>query len=530
MMRFTLPVLLCGFAAGCSEFDLVFRPDELQDPECNLTVQTPARIDFGAISVRNDDPVTQQLQIVNNSNCDMNIYDLELQADGRGSFRTGPLFQPVLEANGGQTSIDVVCDPVTDGSLDGMIRIRAGASDFEDQSVEKFTELVCQGQAPQLSVTPDDFTFDPEPIGCEERLPVTISNIGSEVLEVRGIDNIITASAELRYDMELNELFPWALEPGQSRDIAVYYEPTDNIGDTLQFRVQSNDPLFEANGYPAIYDGNAAEPIRQTDIFEVPLKPQSDIIFAVDTSCSMKDAIAGIQNNFEVFTDALDKTDTDYRIFVVVEDSGIPTGDVAYIDRDNAENASDIIEEMLSGPKGFTAEMGLTMLEIATAANRSNLREDAELNLIAISDEPEQTLTKDYTEFVADFQALKDDDRKVQIHGIGGDAPNGCDTAKAFTNVFEATEATGGTFASICSRDWAARLDDLAAETVVELNVFDLSRRPVQDSITVSVNTGSVEGDWVYDSTFNSIVFASGKEPPGAATVSVSYIVQTDCD
>ena len=52
----------------------------------------------------------------------------------------------------------------------------------------------------------------------------------------------------------------------------------------------------------------------QEDNFEQPIKGMTDIIFAVDRSCSMDDDIESVQDNFGTFVTVLDALDADYHV------------------------------------------------------------------------------------------------------------------------------------------------------------------------------------------------------------------------
>ena len=172
--------------------------------------------------------------------------------------------------------------------------------------------------------------------------------------------------------------------------------------------------------------------------------------------------------NFQSYTGTLEGLDADYRVAAVVQDNGGVSGSAAYISEDNADDGVEIITEMLGGSYGGSTEMAFTLLynAMGTGSNRPGewIREDAKLNLVGVSDEPEQSTMYSWDGYVDHFQSLKSDPDDLVMHAIGGDYPSGCATAEPYTNFYEATVATDGLFLSICASDFASNLTELAEQ------------------------------------------------------------------
>ena len=183
---------------------------------------------------------------------------------------------------------------------------------------------------------------------------------------------------------------------------------------------------------------------------------------------------------------------------------------------------------MLAGAEGIHTEMGFTLLANGIAQS-DWLREDAKLNLIGISDEPEQSAST-YSAYISQFQGLKDDPDDVVIHAIGGDYPGGCATADPYTGMYEATVATDGVFQSICATDWGAHLEALAENSAANLSSFALSEWPVEETIVVSVDALQIVAGWRYESSSNAVVFDHDHVPEGGAVIEIAYAIQGDCD
>ena len=169
--------------------------------------------------------------------------------------------------------------------------------------------------------------------------------------------------------------------------------------------------------------------------------------------------------------------------------------------------------------RGFmVTEAALSTKNIGTGGcNAGFYRDDAFLSIVHVSDEPEQSVNS-WSYYVALFQSL------------AGDYPSGCGSASAGTGYYEATVATGGLFLSICSDDWASSLEDLAAESVVRSDSFELTHQPVPQTIEVKVDGVRIGVGWEYWISSNSIVFERDHVPSGGSVVEVSYQRMPDCE
>jgi len=189
----------------------------------------------------------------------------------------------------------------------------------------------------------------------------------------------------------------------------------------------------------------------------------------------------------------------------------------------------------LGGSYGSNTERGFMLLESALAqtgtgdCNDGLIREDATLNLVGVSDEPEQSVNN-YTYYVALFQSLKDDPDDVVIHAIGGNYPSGCGSAAAYTGFYEATVATGGMFLSICALDWGEHLELLAEGSTADLSSFELGQYPVPDTIVVEVDGSTTTVGWSYDPSTNAVDFDADYVPEGGSTVVIHYALFGNCE
>jgi len=538
MHRSLIPLSIALLAAGCTEFDLKSTGDGDGDQsgECSPQILLqPAELNFGEIKVVDNISMTESVTIENVGNCTLNLDDVYIDGDDLGVFELSALTTPVLEP-GGIGAVSVTFTPVTDATSEGRVLVESNDPDDPIAGVA----ILGDGIAPLIEVTPQQYDFGRIFVGCEVIQPITITNVGRDTLVVDSFAHR-SKSIDFEFDAyeyipstgaEANGELPWTIEPGDEYDVYINYYPLDEYDDNSFLFVYSNDPftpetLASQEGDGELYGEN-------TDIFEQPLQAETDIIFAVDKSCSMGDNIANVIANFQSYTGTLEGLDADFRVAAIVEDSGNVTGSVAYIDKDNVEDGVEIITTMLGGSYGGSTEMAFTLFNngMGTGSNRPGnwIRDDAKLNLVGVSDEPEQSTQYTWDGYVTLFQGLKSDPDDVVLHAIGGDYPSGCATAEPYTGFYEATVATDGLFLSICSTAFAANLTELAEQSAASLNAFDLTLTPVPETIVVEVNGAPETQGWYYEPSGNAVVFDEDNIPEGGSIVEIDYVVMSDCD
>lgn len=525
-------------ALACTEYEIQDSKDaqgDLTDGGAPDITVDPTAIDFGSITVSGDGStaeVTEVVTILNEGDADLNLSDLYL-SDETGPYTIGSVSSVLLQP-GGTAQFTVTFSPASNGDLDGVVYI--DSNDPDEPTVE--VALSGRGVAPQIEVLPTEYDFGSLYIGCDGLQPITISNVGSADLVVSNL-NYTTGTVDLDFDAaeDVNGPLPWTLSPGATAEVYVAYTPYDEFPDSAYLFVDSNDPyqpqvIATQQGVGELYGSN-------TDVYEQPIKGMSDIIFAVDKSCSMYDDIANVQTNFGAFVTTMSGLDADFHVAATVEDNGCINGSDLYIDNTfTSSQAQATITTMInmSGSYASNTERAFMLLESCLSesigsggCNSGLVREDATLNLVGVSDEPEQSVNN-YTYYVSAFQALKADPDDVVFHAIGGDMPSGCGGNSPYTGYYEATVATGGLFLSICATDWGAHLEALAEGSTADLSSFALTQFPVPETITVRVDGITTTVGWEYVAATNTIEFESDYVPEGGSTIEVDYALFGDCD
>ncbi|MFH1463787.1 MAG: choice-of-anchor D domain-containing protein [Pseudomonadota bacterium] len=536
-MRPTLLLSLFGvFSLACTEYALGDGnngPGDIDDGgDPNITVDPPV-VDFGNVEVAD---LTEHIEVVtvgNDGTGDLHIQNLELEDTSAPFSITG--VQSVLVQPGGSTQFEVVYDPTTAMVDDTFILID---SDDPDTPVTR-VQVIGQGIAPVIEISPTSYDFGTIWVGCENELALTVSNIGNADLVVDGY-TFNSANTDLLFsgidDENGGDDGLITLGPSESEEVFVSYLPLDEYADVAYLVVSSNDPFNPT--VQVSQQGNGAFYGQALDVFEQPIRGASDIIFAMDKSGSMNDNMANVIANFGTFVTTMVNQDSDFHVAATVNDDGCIVGSNLWIDNTFTESeAEDTINTMINigGSYASATERAFTLLEACLVqtgrgnCNEGLIREDGKLNLVGVSDEPEQSANP-WSYYVTLFQSYKDDPDDVVMHAVGGDYPSGCGSAAAYTGFYEATVATGGIFLSICATDWSAHLTALAEASAETLDTFQLTADPVPETIQVRVDGVTSTLGWEYDRGQNAIIFETDYIPEGGSTIEVEYALMGDCE
>ena len=526
-------------ALACNEYEIKeteeTQTDLGEDAAPDIAVN-PISVDFGDVLAYEPDSTappaveSKTVTITNEGQGDLHLDEIYLEDT------TGPYSWTALSATlvppGGEATFLVEFDPSTAGEVTNTVYI---ASDDPDEPLVE-VDLFANGIAPVIQLNPQEYDFGTLYIGCDADEVFEVSNVGTADLVVSNIE-FNTASEDLVYDLNeaTNGALPWTIRPGEVKQVTVSNIPYDDFEDTAYLTVDSNDP-YQARVLSTI-EGNGELYGEGQDVYEQPIKGMTDIIFAVDRSCSMYDDLENVQNNFDAFVDTMETLDADYHVAATAEDNGCINGSDLYIDGtfDPADAKAAITAMInLGGSYGSNTERAFMLLEQCLAntgsgdCNDGLIRDDATLNLVGVSDEPEQSVNN-YTYYVSLFQSLKDDPDQVIMHAIGGDYPSGCGSASAYTGFYEGTVATGGLFLSICATDWGSQLEALAEGSTADLSSFPLGQYPVPDTIVIEIDGTTTTRGWEYNPSTNAIDFDSDYVPEGGSTIVISYALFGDC-
>ena len=182
---------------GCSDYNL--SKVVKKAPEIEVT---PLEHNFGAL---NADGETSEITVVvsNIGNENLELDSIHL-LNGESNFAIESSYPSLLEPMQ-NTSLVISYDPSTYESNSEYLVILSNDSDEREIHIP----LNGTGDAPIISVKPEDFDFGLTYIGCEEEAEIIISNEGNVSLEISNIDYYVTTPQDLYSDPEFdNGPFP----------------------------------------------------------------------------------------------------------------------------------------------------------------------------------------------------------------------------------------------------------------------------------------------------------------------------------
>jgi hypothetical protein len=294
------------------------------------------------------------------------------------------------------------------------------------------------------------------------------------------------------------------------------------------------------------YDNPAARPVEegsQTDVIVQVTTPKVDILWMVDNSCSMADDQKMLTDHFPLFMDFFVGSGLDYHIGVTSSDLDgnyngskgklVEIAGARYLVPDTANPIEMFTTMATLGTNGSGTEKGMGAVYLALEINEETTnsgfyRDEAALHTIIISDEPDLTPGNviDQGEFENWYDGLKTDTDERTFSSIV-DPQIGSKYKNITLNI-------GGINWDIKQEQWGFVLEQLGIQAAGLKREYYLSQRPIEGTITVSVEdasgatydfvegildpaTGELtdtdadglpDGDWSYESMRNSITFA----------------------
>ncbi len=314
------------------------------------------------------------------------------------------------------------------------------------------------------------------------------------------------------------------------------------------------DPSGGGPPEQAVFNPYQPPSVHTTDSFEQIQKPEVDILWIVDNSCSMGDEQEELAENFPLFMDYFLGSNLDYHIGVVSTDmvdktqSGklIPgPGGIRWIDPLTPEPIAAFEYMAVLGNGGHFPERGIeatyAALELQQEFNEGFIRPNSAINIIVVSDESDFSHDDVITigEFKQYLIGMRADPEGISFHSIVTPPPpeSGCQgTATPGTRYVEVTNAVGGVYWSLCDLPWIGALEQIGLETAGLKREYFLAQRPVDGTIQVSlVENGATRlfveydpvtalGDWTYSDPRNSVTFLDFVPEPGSV-VNIDYDV-----
>lgn len=267
------------------------------------------------------------------------------------------------------------------------------------------------------------------------------------------------------------------------------------------------------------------------DAWEAPDNTVSaDVLFVVDNSASMTEEQQRLADNFGAFVDVLDESRADWRLGVTVTDlEDAPTLRGGSMGPRTTDLEAVFRDAVLVGNGGSRTEQGFLSARTCLEANPEFLRPDADLSVVFISDEDDQSPggVAENVERMIGFGGSGE----TRLHALVGDLPVGCASgstaADAGGRYLEAAALTQGLHESICLDDYSGILSQVGLAVVGWQADYPLSTLATPTSITVHVDgvlipERAIDG-WQYDLGDNAIHFDGRAIPRPGMWVEIDY-------
>lgn len=255
--------------------------------------------------------------------------------------------------------------------------------------------------------------------------------------------------------------------------------------------------------------------VRQDEHTQPDVLRTADVLFVIDSSKSMAEEQALLQEGIAGFVRALGETDVDFRFMAVstdLADEGYARGGV--LDPFVPDVGVAAVEALAVGTSGDRVERGFEAATLALdGRNEGFPRADARLDVVFLSDEDDQSDVR-----VPDWVSATEQRSSglgFAVHGVIGDLPAGCASPGAAASpsqrYHEAIATTGGLYESICAPSYAAVLERVGLLAAGLNDTFLLGAIPVVESLEVEVDgvlipPREVDG-WTYDPGLNAVIF-----------------------
>jgi hypothetical protein len=425
---------------------------------------------------------------------------------------------------------NVYYEPLTYEDNEAIIRFVTNDEDEND-----FELLVTgNGDAPLISVLPEEFYFGEISIGCDNEERITIKNEGNLNLLINNVTQMVTQPSDIIMEFGSLPAPPWELLPLQEIDFLVSYIPSDINYDESMIRVESNDPVVPLIEVLQNGDGDVERWFQEVHIQEE--IAFLDVIFVVDNSGSMNLFQNQLASQMSAFITIFNASGADYHLSVITTDElrFIPFDHFSWIDityPDPVWWMENVISQVTVSGSGMEKGIAMAKLALEDEASRgeSFWRDEATLVIIYVSDEEDHSTGgwNAYTSFFDNLKATPD----LQRHfAVIGDYPSGCQYQSAFgtrtiqfgNGYYNMTNLYNGAWYSICALDWGQQMQNLA-NTVTTRQLFELEESdPIESTINVTVN-GQVVNTWSYDLNLNSVVFDNNSIPESNQTITIEY-------
>ncbi|WP_374074957.1 hypothetical protein [Bdellovibrio bacteriovorus] len=275
-----------------------------------------------------------------------------------------------------------------------------------------------------------------------------------------------------------------------------------------------------------------------------------DILWIVDNSSSMLKHQQNLGAQLPELVSKLNSLKMDYHMAVVTTSMGGTTpdggkfiGSPKYVTSSTPDLVNSLKNRMLVGEAGSSNERGLESMETALSASylanegKGFFRNDALLVVIALSNEDDKSVVSNpvshYVNFLDGLKRPWVDGTRSWVFNFIGVLPTSknCTTFNDYSEsglrFMGIAEESGGVQESICTANLSSAVSSIRARIYQILTDFKLSKKPVIESITVTINGQAIPrsnvNGWDYIAATNAVRFYGSAVPAADASIKVDF-------
>ncbi len=494
---------------------------------CTIAL-SPTTLDFGAVAPGASAEAAATVRNTGTGACAVNVVGLAAGSAPELSLANGP--QSLNLGPGQVFLLRIRFAPAAEGSFSGTVELTT----TDVANAAPTIALTGTGLSPfgSIRAVPSEIDFGQVQAGCTNAAAqtLTLQNNGATPASVD-----VTLEAGTSPELGLTSTLPnpVAIAAGGTADFTVTFLP--GAAGTFTGRVQ-----IAVAGGPTIYvplEGQGSAAAQTTVTFPGQATPELDVLVVVDDSCSMTEEQASLAAAGPILITRGDAAGAAYHIAVTTTDgtpgiSGTLRGNPAVITWTSPTRTQDFQNNVNQGVNGSGIEEGLrtgteavTDSTLLAGPNAGFLRPNAELVLIIISDEDDQSpdLVSSYLDRLTTGRPTGAGGTPRIFTITGGLA--GCVTADVAPRYVEAADQSGGFDRSVCLPSYTQIMTEIADATFAPARLrFPLGASAVPGSVVVRVNGVQVPvTDWGFDYLANEVVFLPGHAPRLTQTVAIDY-------
>ncbi len=579
-----LSVKLTPLSLGPKEAELTFYSNDPTQPEVRLLITadvvslppceysvTPSVLNFGLVSPPNQKELrftVRNLGLTPGSTCLLSDLDVGPGSSAQFDLPEGPVaskeLQPgeAYEVRARVWPKEAAVNPQLSGRLELYL-----SSPTQPKATVQLQAMV--GNA-CLTIAPDDVDFGTLQRGCAsatrtfalyntcpQPVRVTAFDVQAGAGQAAGGPDCVGPGACPEFSLVADPLPPGgvdivngALSPTVFRG---RYRPLDLGADTGAFAVSAVQNGLAVT-YVVTLSGRGDTSGQNTDVFKQDVR-KADLLLVLDNSCSMNDEQASLASNFNAFIQFASQQQVDWQIGVTTTDMQ-PGGEEGRLVGDGnnprilTPSTPDVANKFKAkvnlGTFGSGTEMGFEpalralTAPLSASDNAGFVRSDANLAVVVISDEEEQS-PQASSYYLSSFLNIKGFKRANQfsfsaIAGFVQPVPTGCAYSYDATERYrELVLATDGVKENICTANWAKSLEELGRTAFGYRATFFLNAVPDLtggrvlgvrvDGVAVPELDGLGIRAWTYDPVANAVRFEPAAVPTAGQTLTVSYNV-----